>query len=472
MLKRWKMILFATMAVFAVFLSGCETEHYNRAIGYESGARLVVTVEEPGEEPETVQLLQTDVRLQAGQDYVLTFSARAAAAREMRVRIGTVEGDVEAVTDIVSDVVTLTPTTTNYFVHLSAEETLEDAVLIFELGKVGAEAVATDVAFESVRIRPYDGDVADLHLAEDLETLEFGDNVVSNWDFGEGTDAWTLHVSEDASATYTVVDGERLGFGWMQWIVGAVADLIHATSRLAGGYYIVGLFVITLLIRIVGWPIYSKTTALSTNMTLAQPEIDKIKQKYMGRKDPQSQQMLQQETMRVYKEYGVNPLGCLLPVFQMPIFIAMYQTVRRLPLTHRYQDLNFGFTPWTDFTDVPAEPFFANIGNNIVFILMAVIVGATMFLFQMYAQKKPDILQNKKFQTEQQKNTEKTMKYMMYFMTLMLVFIAYTNLGIAFYWIIGNLFQFLQTYINRKRTIARVMERKQKASALKTTGKL
>ena len=70
--------------------------------------------------------------------------------------------------------------------------------------------------------------------------------------------------------------------------------------------------------------------------------------------------------------------------------------------------------------------------------------------------KKPEQLQNKKYRTDQQIQQEKTMKYMTYFMTFMLVFIAFTNLGIAFYWIIGNLFQFFQTYINRKQTIKRL----------------
>ncbi len=251
------------------------------------------------------------------------------------------------------------------------------------------------------------------------------------------------------------------GFGWVQWIVRRIADLIYFVSSIAGSYYVVGLLVITILIRVLGWPIYSKTNNLSANMQIAAPDIEKVKQKYLGKTDQASQRAQQQEMMAIYKEYGINPLGCLLPFLQMPIFIAMYQTVRRIPLTERFDDLNFNFLMF-DFQAQPTGSFYSpsDFSHNWPFILFAIIVGLTMFFYQRYAMHKPEILQNKKYRTAQQEQSEKTMKYMSYFMVFMLVIIAYTNLGIAFYWIIGNLFQFVQTHINRKQMIERVTQRK------------
>ncbi len=253
-------------------------------------------------------------------------------------------------------------------------------------------------------------------------------------------------------------EAESSGFGWVQWIVNQIAELVFYVSRLAGGYYVVGLVVITVLIRLLGWPIYAKSNATQINMTMAQPELDKLKQKYQGKTDRKSQEMMQQETMRIYREYGINFFGCILPLLQMPIFIAMYQTVRRIPLTPRYvNELNFDFL-WFNFRDEPVSPFYSP--ENITFILLAAIVGITMYAYQQYAMKKPEELQNKKFRTAQQIQSEKTMKYMSYFMVFMLVFIAFTNLGIAFYWIIGNLLQFIQTRQNRKQMIKKLAERK------------
>ncbi len=246
---------------------------------------------------------------------------------------------------------------------------------------------------------------------------------------------------------YNLPIGEGGGFGWVQWIVARIADLIYNISQAAGGHYIVGLMAVTLLIRIVGWPIYSKSTAMSANMQIAQPEIERLKEKYQDKKDEASQRKMQQEMLEIYRKYNINPLGCLLPFLQMPIFIAMYQVVRRITMTEAYANLNYQFL-WFDFE---ANPDGFSLIQNWQFFLMAGLVGITMFLYQRYAMRRPEYLQNKKYQSAQQEQTQKTMKYVMYFMVIMLTSIAFTNLGIAFYWIVGNLFQFLQTSVNRKQ---------------------
>ncbi len=246
--------------------------------------------------------------------------------------------------------------------------------------------------------------------------------------------------------------GTEGGFGWMQAIVGFLANRVYGMSQFFGGNYIIGLFMITLIIRVIGWPIYSKSTAMSANMQLAQPEISKVQEKYQGKKDEASQKAQQMEMMALYKKYNINPLGCFMPLLQMPIFIAMYQVVRRLPISEQYQDLDFQFF----FMDFQAEAPIVDVSFDPtvhwINIIMAGLVGATMYFYQQYAMKKPDYLQNKKYQkTAQQKQSEKTMRFMTYFMVIMLTSISFTNLGIAFYWLIGNLFQFLQTYVNRKQ---------------------
>ncbi len=254
---------------------------------------------------------------------------------------------------------------------------------------------------------------------------------------------------------------EGYGFNWVQTIVGWLGDFLIFLTRITGGQYIVGLFLLTLIVRIVGWPIYSKSTAMSANMQLAQPELERLKEKYQNKKDEASQRMYQQEMMQIYKKYNINPLGCLLPFLQMPIFIAMYQVVRRLPLAskpkfsdefgHHVEGINFEFLFMDFAADTPSTSNF-DISQHWINILLALIVGLTMYFYQQYAMKKPNYLKNKNYpKTPQQLQSEKTMKFMTYFMVVMLTSIAFTNLGIAFYWIIGNLFQFVQTYVNREK---------------------
>jgi YidC/Oxa1 family membrane protein insertase len=200
---------------------------------------------------------------------------------------------------------------------------------------------------------------------------------------------------------------------------------------------------------------------MTVKMQLAQPQLDALKDKYKGRTDEASQRKMQMETMAIYKEYGINPLGCLLPFLQMPIFIAMYQVVRRIPLSDgtidgikgastdiveglpNYREtLEFGFLWIKDLGE--ADPFY----------ILPILVGLIMFFSQRYTMKKPDYMQNKKYKNnQQQKSSESTMKIMSYVMVFMLVSIALTNAGIALYWVIGTGYQFLQTYINRRNNL-------------------
>jgi len=262
----------------------------------------------------------------------------------------------------------------------------------------------------------------------------------------------TEHYNEPIEA----VDPDA-GFTWMQAIVTFVADRIYDISQLANGYYIVGLVVVTLIIRLIGWPIYSKSTAMSANMQIAQPELEKLKEKYQDKKDEASQRQYQQEMLQIYRKYNINPLGCLFPFLQMPIFIAMYQTVRRMPLverfghTDKYADLNFEFLFMDFAAESPVLDTAFNLQDHWINVILAAIVGVIMFFYQRYAMKRPDFMQNKKYQSAQAEQTQNMMKYMMFFMVFMLVAISFTNLGIAVYWIIGNIFQFVQTYVNRKR---------------------
>lgn len=245
---------------------------------------------------------------------------------------------------------------------------------------------------------------------------------------------------------YTSPIGTEGGVGWVQWMITQIGDFLYWISMNTGGYYFVGLIIVTLIVRTAGWPIYSKSNAMTMKMQQAQPELDAIKEKYQTKTDDASQKKMQAETLEVYKKYNINPLGCLLPFLQMPIFIAMYQVVRRVPLSSGpiidglkdYSAMNFSFL-WIE-----------DLGGPDQFYILPVLVGILMFVYQRYSMKKPEYMKNKKYKTSTASQSERTMKMMSYFMVVMLVWIAKDVAGIALYWIVGNAYQFLQTYLNRR----------------------
>ena len=89
--------------------------------------------------------------------------------------------------------------------------------------------------------------------------------------------------------------------------------------------YGVSIIILTILIRLITFPLQYKSFKSMKKMSLLQPEINKLKEKFKD--DPQR---LQKETMELFKRSGANPLGgCLPMLLQMPIFFAFIKFLRR-----------------------------------------------------------------------------------------------------------------------------------------------
>lgn len=267
---------------------------------------------------------------------------------------------------------------------------------------------------------------------------------------------------EGASATFDVyVTGGEAPIhsddaGFFDWIlVIPVAFLTQLFGGLFGNSFALGILFTTLIVRTLAWPIYAKSNDLSLKMNLAQPEMQRVQGKYATRKDPQSQQQMQMEMMGVYKKYGINAFGCLLPFLQMPIFIAMYSVVRRITI------------PGGMYAEQVSNTMFfgidlANTNDGITAIVLAAIVGATMFGLQRLAMTKPSYAKNVVNPNPQAQQSQQTMKYVSYFMVIMMMFISYQSNALAIYWIFGNLYSLTQTVINRKLSEKKHLKLKEK----------
>jgi YidC/Oxa1 family membrane protein insertase len=103
------------------------------------------------------------------------------------------------------------------------------------------------------------------------------------------------------------------------WLLKSM-NLLH---RLIPNYGI-AIIIITILIKLVFWPIQAKSIRSMKEMQKFQPLMNKLREKYKD--DPQR---MQQETMKLYKEHKVNPFsGCLPMLVQIPVFFALYAMLR------------------------------------------------------------------------------------------------------------------------------------------------
>ena len=100
------------------------------------------------------------------------------------------------------------------------------------------------------------------------------------------------------------------------WILAKIYDLV--------GSYGLSIILLTVLIKVVLLPLGIKQIKSMQAMQAIQPKVKELQKKYKGNK-----QRIQEETMKLYKEAGVNPLGgCLPTLLQFPILIAMYAVIR------------------------------------------------------------------------------------------------------------------------------------------------
>ena len=243
--------------------------------------------------------------------------------------------------------------------------------------------------------------------------------------------------------------------GWFDWLlVIPIAWIMQFFGALFNNSFAMGIIITTIIVRTIAWPIYAKSNDLSIKMAVAQPEMQRVQAKYATRKDPESQQKMQMEMMSVYKKYGINFMGCLMPFLQMPIFLAMYQVVQRIWRsggTYAVEVSNQSFLGIDLSTSGNFGAIYGQRGDLAGWIL-AIIVGGTMFALNYLAMKKPAYSKNTAAhspQTSQAEQTQKMMKYMQYFMVFMMFSISLQSNSLALYWVVGNVYSIGQNLINR-----------------------
>lgn len=96
----------------------------------------------------------------------------------------------------------------------------------------------------------------------------------------------------------------------------------------------IGLCIIlfTLVVKILMFPLTIKQQKSSKLMTVMQPEIQAIQNKYKGKTDNESMMKMNVETKAVYEKYGTSMTGgCLQLVIQLPILLALYRVIYNIP---------------------------------------------------------------------------------------------------------------------------------------------
>lgn len=121
------------------------------------------------------------------------------------------------------------------------------------------------------------------------------------------------------------------------WIPGVRFLAILLTKLLLGFHVLfhswgVSIILLTILVRAALHPLMVKQTKSTQKMQSLAPEVNKLKEKYQdkdGQMSPEDQKKFQTEQMELWKKHGINPLGCMGPMFlQLPIFLGLWNALR------------------------------------------------------------------------------------------------------------------------------------------------
>ncbi|WP_029895708.1 membrane protein insertase YidC [Desulfohalovibrio reitneri] len=220
--------------------------------------------------------------------------------------------------------------------------------------------------------------------------------------------------------------GRSIDYGFLHVIAAPLVTVLKVFHGFVGNWG-VAIILLTIVIKIIFWPLSQKSYKSMEKMKKIQPMMTKLREKY---KDDREQ--LNKELMQLYKTYKVNPAGgCLPMLLQIPVFIGLYEALlTSIELRHA------AFIEYVPFTDLP---WLVDLSARDPYFVTPLIMGATMFLQQKMTPSPGDPTQAK---------------------IMMLMPVVFTGLfltfpaGLVVYWLTNNVLSIAQQWMIRRSSAA------------------
>ena len=213
-----------------------------------------------------------------------------------------------------------------------------------------------------------------------------------------------------------------------------VFEVIHFFYQMCGDWGL-AIIIVTLIIRLLLFPLMQKQTKSSYNMQKVQPLMQEIQRKYSD--DPQC---MQEEMQKLYAEVKFNPLaGCLPMLLQMPVFIALFQVLSEMGT--RTQGTSYEFYNLVpNLVMRPSEAFASGFGTFVPYLVLLVVFAGATFL--------PMVLMQLGNKDNPQRNQTLIMSGVM---SLFMLWIGWGSpAGVLLYWGVSSLFGLAQQQITMR----------------------
>ncbi len=215
---------------------------------------------------------------------------------------------------------------------------------------------------------------------------------------------------------------ETIDYGWFWFLARPMLWLLNAINSLVMNYG-VAIIIMTILLRMLMWPLTRKSYVSMAAMQKMQPEMQRIQKLYANDK-----MRLQMEMMKLYQTHKTSPMsGCLPMLIQIPIFFALYKA---LLVSVQMRSAHF---LW--ISDLAAmDPYF----------ILPILMGVTMWLQQRLQSPQTNTSANS---VDAVARTQQMMRWMP---VLFVIMFAWMPAGLVLYWTVSNVFGIIQMEIIKR----------------------
>ena len=223
---------------------------------------------------------------------------------------------------------------------------------------------------------------------------------------------------------------------------------------------IIGLVVV---IRAALIPVFLKQVNAQRRMRLLKPDLQKLQEKYDGKRDPLSRQALAQEQMALYKKHGANPFSACLPMLiQVPFFFALFTVLSGIAAARQKGEgigaMNAAQVRQFDESSIFDAPLTASLlnaggGDSVAVATLTIVMIVAMTVFQFITQKQ--IMAKRMSEDPMASPFIRQQKMILYVLPIVFgVGGVVFPIGVLIYWTITNLWTMVQQFfVTDPRTV-------------------
>ena len=241
------------------------------------------------------------------------------------------------------------------------------------------------------------------------------------------------------------------------WVLTKIYNFLSPIFGTTSGWtWALSIVILVVLMRLIMVPLFVKQMHTTRAMSALAPQMQALRKKYKNDK-----QTLQQETMKLYQQAGVNPLmGCLPVVLQLPMFFALYSVLKAIAEWKPGQPTKYGLPlPMVQSAQhakilgaTVADKFLFTKGLNVplhakAVILLAVLISMTTTFLTVRQSMKRGMMPA----ASPDNPMGQSQKYMMYIMPFFALSGLYWPFGLVLYWVTTNCWTLMQQWVLFRR---------------------